>query len=46
MGYGNQGWINSIFDDKGNLRPAYMNRLEIILKRADRPGMFAILGYF
>lgn len=42
----NQPWINSAFDEKGNLREAYMNRLTRILKRADELGMVAIVGYF
>jgi hypothetical protein len=46
MGYGNQGWINSTFDEKGNLRSAYLKRLEKILKKADKLGMVVILGYF
>jgi hypothetical protein len=41
-----QPWINSAFDEKGNLREAYMNRLARILKRADELGMVAIVGYF
>ncbi len=46
LGYGNRGWINSTFDEKGNLRPKYINRLERILNRADELGMVVILGYF
>jgi hypothetical protein len=46
IGYGNRAWINSTFDEKGNLREAYMNRLERILDRADELGMVVILGYF
>lgn len=46
LGYGNNGWINSAFDPKGNLRPEYMKRLERITKRADELGMVIILGYF
>lgn len=46
-GYGNkQGWINSAFDEKGELRPAYMNRLDRILNKADELQMVVILGYF
>lgn len=41
-----QPWINSAFDEDGNLREAYMNRLARILKRADELGMVAIVGYF
>jgi hypothetical protein len=45
-GYGNKGWINSAFDEKGDLRPAYLQRLKRILDAADRLGMVVILGYF
>ena len=46
LGYGNKGWINTAFDAEGNLKPAYMNRLEKILNKADELGMVCILGYF
>jgi hypothetical protein len=46
LGYGNNGWINSAFDEKGNLRPDYITRLERILNKADKLGMVVILGYF
>jgi hypothetical protein len=46
MGYGNKGWINSTFDEKGNLRPAYMLRLKKILDKADELKIVVILGYF
>jgi hypothetical protein len=46
VGYGNNGWINSAFDEKGELRTDYMNRLERILMRADELKMVVILGYF
>jgi hypothetical protein len=39
LGYGNKGWVNSAFDEMGNLRLAYMNH-------ADKIGMVVILGYF
>ena len=45
-GYGNKNWINSTFDSLGNLRPAYINRLERILNKADELNMVVILGYF
>ncbi len=41
-----QPWENSAFDPNGDLRPAYMARLERILDRADSLGMVAIVGYF
>ena len=46
MGYGNKDWVNSAFDEKGELRPAYVGRLRKILGEADRLGMVVILGYF
>jgi len=46
LGYGNKGWINSAFDNKGELRPEYMARLKKILDRADEKGMVVILGLF
>lgn len=41
-----QPWENSAIDPDGNLRPAYLHRLERILERADELGMVAIVGYF
>ncbi len=46
MGYGNQGWRNSAFDEKGRLRKLYMRRVAQILDKADKLGMVVILGYF
>ena len=37
---------NSAIDPEGNLRPAYMTRLQRILDKADELGMVAIVGYF
>jgi hypothetical protein len=37
---------NSAIDPDGNLRPAYMARLQRILDKADELGMAAIVGYF
>jgi len=46
-GYGNNlPWVNSTFDSKGELKPAYLNRLKRILNRADELHMVVILGYF
>jgi hypothetical protein len=46
-GYGrDQPWHNSAFTAKGELRPAYMYRLEHILDRADELGMVPIVGFF
>lgn len=41
-----QPWENSAFAPDGSLRPAYMDRLERIISRADELGMIVILGYF
>jgi hypothetical protein len=41
-----QPWINSAFDERGQLRDAYMKRLSRILQRADELGMVVIVGYF
>jgi len=47
VGYGNnKGWLNSAFDVDGNLKDAYVKRLEKILREADRLGMVVILGLF
>ena len=46
MGYGNQGWRNSAFNEKGKLQNAYMKRLQKILNKADQLGMVVILRYF
>lgn len=46
LGYGNKDWVNSAFDEKGNLRPAYFQRLDKILKKADELGMVVMLGLF
>ena len=46
MGYGNKGWRNSAFNEKGKLQGSYMKRLQQILDKADELGMVVILGYF
>ena len=46
-GYGgNQIWINSAFDPKGELREDSMSRVQRVLDKADELGMVPILGYF
>jgi hypothetical protein len=46
-GYGrDQPWHNSAFTSHGELRSAYMDRLQKILDQADELGMVAILGLF
>ena len=42
----NQPWDNSAFNPDGSLRESFMNRLEMILDRADELGMVPIVGYF
>ena len=41
-----QPWHNSAFTDEGELRPAYLARMERILDKADELGMAPIVGYF
>jgi hypothetical protein len=41
-----QPWTNSALDRKGNLKPAYLNRLVRILDKADELGMAVILGIY
>jgi hypothetical protein len=41
-----QPWENNALNPDGSLRPAYMQRLERILDRADALGMVAIVGIF
>ncbi len=41
-----QPWDNSAFMPDGEPRPAYLDRLERILDKADRLGMVPILGFF
>ena len=41
-----QPWNNSAFNEKGDLREAYMKRLKKILDKADEIGMVPIVGYF
>jgi hypothetical protein len=42
----NQPWHNSAFTTTGELRPAYLRRLERILDKADQLSMVVILGIF
>jgi hypothetical protein len=41
-----QPWDNSAFNPDGSLRQSFMDRLELILDRADELGMVPIVGYF
>jgi hypothetical protein len=45
-GYGASKCINSGFNKDGSLNPAYLNRLDKVLKEADRLQMVVILGLF
>jgi hypothetical protein len=42
----NQPWENNAFYPDGTLRPAFANRMERIVKKADDLGMVVILGIF
>lgn len=46
MGYGNKDWYNSAFDENGELKPEYMERLKKILDKAESLGMVPIIGLF
>jgi hypothetical protein len=46
LGYGNKPWINSTFDESGEMRPAYLDRLTRILDKADELNMVVFLGLF
>jgi len=47
QGYGtDQPWENSAFGGPGDLRGSYLERLQLILDKADDLGMVVILGYF
>jgi hypothetical protein len=41
-----QAWDNSAFDAAGNLKPAYLERMDRVIKALDANGMVAIVGYF
>jgi hypothetical protein len=41
-----QPWINSAFDEAGDLRADYLSRLTRVLDKADEMGMVPILGLF
>lgn len=41
-----QPHLNSGFDEHGNLKPAYANRLKRVIERADDLGMVVIVGFF
>ncbi len=47
QGYSNkQPWYNSSFTESGTLRPEFMDRLALVIDRADELGMVVIVGYF
>ena len=41
-----QPWVNTAFEPDGTLKRAYLDRLELILDRADKLGMAPIVGLF
>lgn len=41
-----QPWITGGFDDAGNLRPQFADRMRRVIEAADANGMVVILGYF
>ncbi|MDF9798847.1 hypothetical protein OKW21_004110 [Catalinimonas alkaloidigena] len=45
-GYGNKEWYNSPFYADGQLRPEYMNRLKLVLDKADALEMVVMMGIF
>lgn len=45
-GYGNKEWYNSSFYEDGRLRPEYMDRLKLVLDKADALEMVVMLGIF
>lgn len=44
--YGNQDWIVSAFKADGSLKTAWLDRLHMILAKADEVGMVVIVQYF
>lgn len=45
-GYGNKKALNPAYNPDGSIMPAYLNRLDRILKKADELKMVVILGLF
>ena len=43
---GYEGALNSAFDNKGNLKPAYLGRIERVIRACDTAGAAVILGCF
>ncbi|MBP8258808.1 MAG: serine hydrolase [Verrucomicrobia bacterium] len=43
---GYEGAVNSAFDPEGGLRPAYMARIERVIRACDRHGVGVILGLY
>ncbi len=41
-----QPWLNTAIDPKGNLKPAYMDRLSRLLAAADAAGIVVIVGFY
>lgn len=45
-GQNHQPWINTAFHSDGELKSAYLDRLDRVIRAADREGLVVILGYF
>ena len=41
-----QPWLNTAIDPEGDLKPAYMDRLERLLRAADQAGIIVIVGLY
>lgn len=41
-----QPWDNTAFNADGSLKPAYLSRMDQVIRALDAQGMIAILGYF
>ncbi|WP_417812479.1 hypothetical protein [Thalassospira alkalitolerans] len=41
-----QPWLNTAIDPKGDLKPAYMDRLKRLLHAADKAGIVVIVGFY
>jgi hypothetical protein len=46
LNYTNQPWDNTAFNSDGSLKPAYLSRMDAVIRALDAQGMVAILGYF
>ena len=44
--FSSQAWDNTAFNSDGSLKPAYLARMDQVIRALDAQGMVAILGYF